>query len=221
MNIHLVSEDSGILNDYGIPFSTESEDEEITLSFCYADGDSPLEWDYDTTFNFLEWIITDDYCEFISDDNEDIIYFLKGVSYAKRFTNNMEGIIDVTFKLLSPYGYKHYKREILPTENTFDIYNYSNVDNAYKPVITLSEISSDEITIFNTTNGKEAFSIKNLTSSDIIYVDNLMCTIVDSKGKNRLTDSNRCWIELCKGSNLLSIDGDCNLKIECYYPIMA
>ena len=69
MNIHLVSEDSGILNDYGIPFSTESEDEEITLSFCYADGDSPLEWDYDTTFNFLEWIITDDYCKSLSITN--------------------------------------------------------------------------------------------------------------------------------------------------------
>jgi len=38
MNIHLVSEDSGILNDFGIPFNIESEDEEITLSFCYANG---------------------------------------------------------------------------------------------------------------------------------------------------------------------------------------
>ena len=29
MNIHLVSEDSGILNDFGIPFNIESEDETI------------------------------------------------------------------------------------------------------------------------------------------------------------------------------------------------
>ena len=30
MNIHLVSEDSDILNEYGIPFNIESDNEEIT-----------------------------------------------------------------------------------------------------------------------------------------------------------------------------------------------
>ena len=39
INIHLVSEGSGVLNDYGIPFNIESENEEIVLSFCYANED--------------------------------------------------------------------------------------------------------------------------------------------------------------------------------------
>lgn len=221
MNIHLVSEDSDILNEYGIPFNIESDNEEITLSFCYAQEDTPLEWDYDTTVDFLSWMITDDFCEFVSEDNEDIIYFLKGVGYSKRFTNNMTGIIDVTFKILSPYGYKYYARQVSKSEKSFEIYNYSNMDNAYKPVITLSGISSNKITLTNTTTDKEPFYIENLTNSDTIYIDNMMGTITDSKGNNRLVDSNRSWIELCKGSNTFSVSGTCNIKVVAYYPIMV
>ena len=220
-NIHLVSEDSGVLNNYGIPFNINNDTNEIILSFCHANDDTPLEWTYDDTVDFLGWMITDDYCEFISDDNEDIIYFLKGVSYQKRFTNNMVGIIDVTFKVLTPYGYKHYIREISKSEKTFEIYNYSNIDNAYKPVITLSNISSNSVTLTNNTTKKEPFHIENLTNSDVIYIDNVMGTITDAQNNNRLTNSNRAWIELCKGSNMFSIDGKCDIKIEAYYPMMV
>ena len=219
MNIHLVSEDTDILNEYGIPFNSDEEDTEITLSFCYANDNSPLEWDYSTTVDFLGWIITDDYYEFVSEDNEDIVYYLKGIAYNKRFTNDMTGIIDVTFKMLSPYGYKHYIRQASKNEKIFDVYNYSNVDNAYKPVITLSEISTSTITLTNTTNNI-AFTINNLTSSDIIYIDNMMGTITDSKNRNRLNDSNRDWIELTKGLNKISVSGTCKVKIESYYPVM-
>jgi len=162
LNIHLVSEGSDILNEYGIPFNIEDDTNEVTLSFCYANGNTPLEWTYDVTVDFLSWIITDDYCEFISEDNEDIIYFLKGISYKKRFTNNMTGIIDVTFKLLSPHGYKYFAREILKGETQFDMFNFSNIDNAYKPVITLSNISSEYVTLMNATTNKEPFHIENL-----------------------------------------------------------
>ena len=221
LNIYLVSEDTGVLNDYGIPFNIEDADKEITLSFCYASNNETLSWDYDTVLSFLEWMITDDYCEFISEDNEDIIYFLKGVGYDKRFTNDMKGIIDVTFKVLSPFGYKHYIREILSLEKNFDIYNYSNINNSYKPLITLSNISTKEITLKNTTTNKEAFNITGLNKSDIITIDNMMGIIVDSKGNNKLSNSNRKWIELTKGLNTLSIDGVCDIRIEAYYPIMV
>ena len=219
MNIHLVSEGSEILNECGIPFDIENKENEITLSFCYANDNLPLEWDYNTTVDFLGWVITDDYYEFISEDNEDIVYFLKGIRYNKRFTNSMTGIIDVTFKMLSPYGYKHYIRQATKNEKIFDVYNYSNVDNAYKPVITLSEISTNSITLTNTTNNI-TFSINNLTKSDTIYIDNMMGTITDSKGVNRLNNSNRNWIELIRGLNKISVSGTCKVKIESYYPVM-
>ena len=221
VNIHLVSEDTDILNEYGIPFNIEDETSEVTLSFCYAKGNTPLECTYDTIVDVLGWIITDDYCEFISEDNEDIIYFLKGVSYKKRFTNNMTGIIDVTFKVLSPYGYRYYIKEVSSNEKTFNLYNYSNSNNNYKPVIKLSNITTNYITLANTTTGKTPFHIENLTKSDTIYIDNLMGTITDAKGNNKLTNSNRSWIELRKGSNNITVSGTCNIKVEAYYPVMV
>ena len=221
MNIHLVSESTDILNDYGIPFNIEEDNLDVTLSFCYANEDNPLVWDYDTVVDFLGWMITDDFCEFISEDNEDIIYFLKGVGYQKRFTNNMTGIIDVTFKVLSPYGFKHYIREISSGEKVFDIYNYSNIDNAYKPVITLSRISSKNITLTNTTTNKEPLSITEANSLGTVYIDNLTGTITDRNRSSKLTNSNRSWIELRKGLNKFSVDGACNIVVEAYYPIMV
>lgn len=220
-NIHLVSEESNILNDYGVPFNIEEDETEVTLSFCYAKDNIPLEWTYDVIVDFLGWVITDDYCEFISEDNEDVIYFLKGVSYTKRFTNNMTGIIDVTFKALSPYGYKHSVRQIAKGETRFEIENYSNIDDNYKPVITLSNISSSSITITNTTTGKTSFTISNLTSSDKIYIDNLIGTIRDANGNNKISNSNRNWIELKKGRNVITVTGSCSMEIESYFPMMV
>ena len=220
-NIHLVSEESNILNNYGIPFNIEEDETEVTLSFCYAKDNTPLEWTYDVIVDFLGWVITDDYCEFISEDNEDVIYFLKGVSYTKRFTNNMTGIIDVTFKALSPYGYKHSVRQISKGETRFEIENYSNIDNNYKPIITLSNISSSSITITNTTTGKTSFTISNLNNSDKIYIDNLMGTIRDANGNNKISNSNRSWIELKKGGNVITVTGSCSMEIESYFPMMV
>ena len=221
LDIHLVSEDTDILCEYGIPFNIEDDENEITLSFCYSKDDIPLKWDFDLVTRFLEWMITDDYCEFISEDNLEIIYFLKGIAYQKRLTPSMEGIIDITFKVLSPYGYKHYTKEISQNENNFTLYNHSNSDNNYKPVIKLSNISTDSISLTNETTKKTSFFINNLTNSDIIYIDNLMGTITDEQGNNRLMDSNRSWIELCKGYNSILVDGICDIKIEAYYPIMV
>lgn len=220
-NIHLVSEDTDILNEYGIPFNLNEDTNEITLSFCCANEDTPLEWTFDTIVDFLEWIITDDYCEFISEDNEDMIYFLKGTSYKKRFTNNMTGIIDVTFQVLSPYGYKYYSKKVAKGETKFEIYNYSNVDNNYKPIITLSNISGNSISLNNTNTNKGSFYIENLTGSDVIYIDNLMGTITDANGNSKLINSNRNWIELCKGYNVFLLSGSCDIEIEAYFPMMV
>ena len=150
-----------------------------------------------------------------------IIYFLKGVGYKKRLTSGMTGIIDVTFKTLSPYGYTHYIKKIISNEKPFKINIYSNIDNAYKPLITLTNISSDKIVLTNTTNNKGSFIIENLSNSDIIYIDNMFGTITDSRGNNRLTSSNRNWVELSKGANTFTLQGNCNIEIEAYYPMMV
>ena len=82
-NIYLVYESKELLNKYGISYNKEDENE-ITLTFCYAtENGCPLKWDEETLEDVLGWLITDNYKEFISEDDEDIVFFLKGESYEK------------------------------------------------------------------------------------------------------------------------------------------
>ena len=218
--VYQVTENDGVINEYGIPYNNE-EDSEIVLSFCYANKlDEALVWENEVLEFFLEWIITDSYKEFISEDNADIIYFLKGVSYVKRFTPDMKGIIDVTFKTLNNYGYKYYFAEIINPTDAFPIFNESNVSNNYKPIIEITNISSEEISITNLSTKKTSFLINNLSNKDVI-IDNTIGTIFDSDGNNLIMNSNRKWIELVKGENLIQVEGNCDITFKAYYPVMV
>ena len=219
-NIFLVYESKDILNKYGISYNKEDENE-ITLSFCYAtEYGTPLKWDDEVLEEVLGWLITNNYKEFISEDSEDVVFFLKGESYEKRFSHQKMGMLDVTFKILSPCGYKKQVVKIQSNGNPVNIYNPSNIREHYKPVIELSNISSSTVIISNTSLEKEPFEIKNLSGKDI-FIDNLIGTIVDADGKNLIMDSNRKWIELKKGDNYISVEGDCDVTIKSYYPIMV
>lgn len=220
-NICLVSENSDILNNYGVSFDSLSDKNEITLSFTHADeNNEPLAWSEDVLMEIYNWFITKDHKPFISEDNEDIIYFMKGIKISKRLNCQLLGFIDVTFDLYSPFGYKEYRRTITDTSKKFVINNVSNVDSENKPKITLSNFKSEKITISNLTTKKEPFEISVL-DSDYIVIDNSMGTITNDKGINMLMNSNRRWISLCKLDNVFKVDGICTIEFETYYPQMV
>ena len=215
-----VTEEDNVLNEYGLSYNGE-ENNEITLSFCYTNNfEDAYVWENDIIEDVLEWLITDDYKEFISEDNEDIVYFLKGTSYVKRFTPDMKGIIDVTFKTLSQYGYRYYTKNVIKPNAKFDVLNSSNIDKPYKPIIELKNISSKNIQISNLTTNKSPFIINNLSNKDII-IDNTIGTITDVDGNNLIMSSNRKWIELVKGYNSILVEGNCDIIFKAYYPIMV
>lgn len=218
-NIHLVSEESNVLNEYGISYNNEEENE-ITLSFCYAnEHNEALIWTDEVLENVLEWFITDDYKEFMSEDNDGIVYFLKGESYVKRFTPDMRGIIDITFKTLSNCGYRYYTNEVVNNGKVFIVLNYSNISKPHKPIIELKNVSSDTITIKNATTNKDPFVINNISKD--IFIDNALGTITDIDGNNLIMNSNRKWIELVKGDNSILVEGECTVIFKAYYPIMV
>lgn len=218
--IFQVTEKNDVINEYGIPYSNEDIGE-ITLSFCYANElNEALVWESEKLESVLEWLITDDYKEFISEDNKNIVYFLKGKSYTKRFTHDMKGVIDVTFETLNTHGYKYYVENIKAPINAFVILNKSNINKPYKPIIELKNISSEVVEISNLTTNKSPFIINILSKKDIV-IDNTIGTIVDSEGNNLIMNSNRKWIELVKGENSISVEGDCDVVFKAYYPVMV
>ena len=220
-NVCLVSEESEVLNEYGISYNESEDDNEITLSFCYVDHvDQPMVWESEVLENVLEWLITDDYKEFISEDDDTIVYFLRGVKYVKRFTHDRRGLIDVTFKILSPHGYRKSIQTIPSGSGSFNIVNPSNVSKAYKPIMEIKNISDKEITITNTTTNKSSFVINDVAGKDV-FIDNMIGTVVDSDGNNLILNTNRKWIELEKGNNLIKIVGDCEITFKSLFPIMV
>lgn len=219
-NIYQVTEKNDVMNEYGISYNGE-KDGQITLSFCYAnDFEEAQVWESEFLETVLEWLITDDYKEFISEDNEDIIYFLKGQEYVKRFTPDMRGIIDITFKTLSQYGYRYYTKKIINPKKKFNVLNSSNISKPYKPVIELKNISSESIQIHNLTTNKTPFIINTLSNKDII-IDSTIGTIRDIDGNNLIMNSNRKWIELVKGNNFILVEGNCDIIFKAYYPVMV
>ena len=218
--IYQVTEEDSVLNEYGISHNN-TDDNEITLSFCYANSFEEAQiWEEEVLETVLEWLITDEYKEFISEDNEDIAYFLKGQGYVKRFTPDMRGIIDVTFKTLSQYRYKYYTKKVVNPTTEFKVLNSSNINKPYKPVIELKNISSENIQISNLTTNKSPFIINNLSNKDII-IDNTIGTITDVDGNNLIMNSNRKWIELVKGYNSILVEGNCDIIFKAYYPVMV
>lgn len=220
-NICLVSEEDSVLNEYGISHNDRDGEDEITLSFCYVDHvDQPMIWESEVLESTLEWLITDEYKEFISEDNDTISYFLKGVRYTKRFTFDMRGLIDVTFKILSPHGYRK-SIQVIPSGSTaFNIVNPSNISKPYKPIIEIKNISDSNIIITNTTTNKTPFIIEDVAGKDI-FIDNMIGTVVDSEGNNLILNTNRKWIELEKGNNLIAVDGNCEVIFKSYFPVMV
>lgn len=216
-NFHLVSESSDILNEYGINLS---EDKEITLTFCYANENGVAQIWEDEVIEFAhEWFISDDYKPFVSNDNDSYCYLLKGKSIIKRFTKDFTGLIDVTFDILDNYTYKYQNIIVGNTEKEYNIYNYSNINKPYKPVIELFNVQSTNISIKNNTLLK-CLILDNLVIGSNIIIDNEMGTIFDSEGNNLIMKSDRDWIEFKRGTNKIKIDGNCTAKIKSMYPIM-
>ena len=220
LGVLLVSESTDVLNEYGISYMS-GEESEIVLSFCYVDSvDQPLPWNNENLESILGWLMADEYLEFISEDNKDIVYFLKGIGYKKRFTPDMKGLIDVTFKALSGYGYRNYVKKIEKPVGEFVLLNNSNINKPCKPIIELSNISSETIQITNLTTQKAPFVI-NTQSSKSIVIDNETGVITNDNNENLIMSSNRKWIELIKGDNTMLVEGDCDITFKVHCPIMV
>lgn len=242
MNVSLITLDSGILNKYGLSYnedivlnknsksnsyySTNTGDiEDIVLNVTLVDSNyNPISWDESMLSNIMNWLITDNFKPFISEDNLDLIYYLKAKNIVKYFNANKEGYLEVTFQPFSNYAYRKLLRSFEVNEQfTVDIHNYSSLDGVYYPIIELENISQEpvNISILNTSLNKEAFTFNNLEPNNAIVIDNLIGTIYDISNKNRLMDSNRKWFGLKKQNNKVLFTGNVKVKIKAQFPMRS
>lgn len=170
--------------------------------------------DYDIN-ELYDWLITDDFSPFISDDNQDIIYYFKVIKLQKVLTFNGTGYLRATFKPYSKYCYKREEYEIKVTSTTtLEIYNPSR--QIYKPIIEITNLGGT-----STINKINNMEIVGLNTNEIVKIDNLTKLVIDKNNINKFNLCNRKWIELKpRETNVLTLSGNMNIKIICEFPII-
>ena len=89
--LSILTTNNDVLNDLGVPYDknlekeenldlyteTDNEPQDIVLQMFLENDGFPLVWTYENFKEIKKWLITDDFCEFISYDNLDFSYYFK------------------------------------------------------------------------------------------------------------------------------------------------
>lgn len=241
MSVALITFDSDVLNTYGLNFNSkvslnkggkdmshfvqaDDDIEEIELNIALVDSEySPMAWDDETIIHITDWLTTDSFVEFISEDNIDLTYYLKTTKIVKHFNHNKEGYLQVTLQPFSNCAYiKYSKKYTFDNPDSFTIKNRSNLKEMYKPILQIKNLgdTSNIITIKNATVEDEPFIIQGLNNNEVVKIDSLLGTVYNDKNENMLMKCNRKWIKLAKGENVLNVSGNIEIDIKCQFPVI-
>lgn len=201
-----------------LPLYTKSQEintEDITLNLLLVNKDgTQATWDDMKTTEIMDWLITDGFKPFVSEDDLDVTYYFKVVKIVKKFTVDRTGYLEVTFKPYSNYTYHRVRQS---GNNKIVVNNTSNVDSHYKPILEI-ESNSSKVTITNESiSNSPTLEIVGVTGK--ILVDNLFRTVQSEDGKNLLSKCNRKWMELKKGVNTISVSGG-DVTVVCEFPMI-
>lgn len=214
-NIQLINNSNEVLQEKGLRVGVEPTP--FTLAFTHStDNGVPLVWDRQVIQFVYGWLFDKDTFDlFTSEDMEEIGegYLVKPIEIIKKFNENNFGIIEVTFLPYTNDLYKKFELDILANVDT-NVYNFSFEENY--PVFELKNNNISNITIKNKTT-TETFTIQETNTNNNITIDNKMGLVFDDKEKNIMFNSNRNWIKLDKGFNIINSNVD--LKIKCLYRI--
>ena len=162
-----------------------------------------------------DWLLTDDFAPFISDDDKEIIYYFKVVRISKVLNYDNRGYLQVSFKPFSNYQYRRkiYEASVVSV-SLMEVFNYSR--KKYMPIIEIINYGDEE-----TINKIGDMEIKGLKNGEKIIIDNLSKIVQDKDGLNKFSCCNRKWIELePRVSTPITVKGNCGVKIICEFPIV-
>ena len=200
------------------------ETETLTLEFAYVDLESQvaLPWDEEKIDEVVNWLFTDTFKPFISQDNDELVYYLKAIKIYKKFNEKMEGLLEVEFQPYTAYAYRPITYKVICDESIeYKVENISTVlDEYYEPIIEIKktkDIGNVQIENISIENDKPLV-LENMKVNETIIIDNHNFTVFNTEGENKFSSCNRQWIRFKKGKNTLKIMGSCELLIKCNYP---
>ncbi len=233
MGIRLVdSQTRDILNEYSIPFAETikiensfngnplytyeySAPEKVELEFCLAnDYGKAYEWTQAWEEKIVSWFMQDKFCEFISMDYPDLVYYLKGTKVSRKRDKELKGMMIVEFQ---PY-FKHPIRKLKKSVfSNGEIEFLLNCDSSYKdliyPIIKVEPTGKGKLEIKNLSIAdSESLIINDLENEEKLIIDNNIYLVVNDKEQNMFHKVNREWFKFRAGKNKIRITG--NAKVE-------
>lgn len=246
MGLYLVRLDSGF---YGTPigggkslitekipyrdnityFRTELEPMEFSITV------SPLEglWTEDFKNKIFKWINTRTPQEFRTADFIGKLCHCVCTNPIELFTGGYEqGYITLDFQATTPYWLTDIEISTYDCSSasslspiTIEIYNKSNVQNAYGEYYYYPKINIDllndetSIFIYNESDGNRLFKFENLEENECLFIDNDLKYIKADSGAYVLSKFNKNWFRMPYGKSILKIHNKCNIQFTCQYPI--
>ena len=241
MNVILTYSDNSVLTKYGTNYNSQllsdgsdevfySETvttEDIEFDLIRVDEyQNSIPWTLDSRRKVLDWMITGEFCEFISEDNPELIYYFKCIGVSREFNADMQGIMKLKMKPLSPYAFTPLIVETHRAKSDklieFDITNESNVTSKYYPQISILALEDNAyVEIFNTTTSEASLTLNGLKKGERVTIDCKMKSVFDDNGNNQLLKCNRAWLYLKKGKNNLQVKGNCEIEVMAQFPILV
>ena len=234
MNMCITTMDNDMLNNIGVEYSSDIEIETNLVEYNPYFKENPSDTNeielnlllYNPyTFEALsidkynmdeiyEWLITDNFAPFISDDDWEITYYFKVVKLSKVLTFDGKGYLRVTFKPYSKYCYRR-KEYTLKVEGSNELVVYNDSRLVYKPIIKVTNLGDTP-----TVNKINNMEITGLQNGEVIIIDNLTKLIQTKEGVNKFSCCNAKWIHLLpRENNTLTLEGNFELNLICEFPI--
>lgn len=200
-------------NDYGIEHSGVIE---FQTTIAHADGS------YFTKTQMREimrWLSTkeNEWLTIYDDEYEEINYLGRFSKVTKKIVNGEWAGLILTFTSNSSYAYSDIKKVIINvSEENQQLHFYNDSDNfgfLYPNLKITVSSGTQNITIKNESNLDATISLSELTSDEIITIDNENQIIESSLNRIFGSNFNGVWLEIVQGDNDLILNGDCTIEM--------
>lgn len=206
------------------PYFFGLEDEPLTFTTILA---REKEWDYETRNAVARWLFKNDYRDFVSTDNPNIVYKCICIDNPTiALTGNSEGYITLNWRCdgkcpYSPVYLETFDLTSNTTTTTITIENKSNLNEYYYPEIefTLSGDSTG-FKLKNLTDSGRESTFTTLNTEEKVYVNNQRKQIISDDNVYRYGNFNNNWFRLVYGINQIQVTGKGTLAVRSQFPIM-
>jgi len=243
MGVILISSSSGLKEQgFGIPrnsikekvkgrkrpFFYGFEEEVLKFQIEIMKTDTEESWTFAEKKNINTWLFKNTYCDFVSEDNLEILYKCVAVGTPKFYTSrDGTGYAQIDFECDAPYAWsassvQTFDLSAIVTPTTIQIQNLSNVDDFYYPEVEfLLSGAATAFKLTNNTDGGRIFAFTGLTALETVYINNEKKQIISDLSLYRYSNlTNKQFFRLPYGTSSVVVEYACELTVRSQFPII-